>query len=238
VPYEALHPAEAEKQKAKADAEAKAREAEAAKAQARQQKEQEEAAKKAEAERVKAEQTAKKAEEQRLAEEARKAKEVAKPAPKPKPEPAPKPDPPAPVAKADPPKPKPAPAPKPQAPKPPPPPPPVQRNALSAKAHAGDDGRRALAPRTSEEASPVRKAAPVSQQEERPEVKAVVADVVRKEELIVEPNQVVTVVLLETDAQKAEYRKVVRKYGTIHYFKNGQPCSQLVYESEAMAEVR
>jgi len=234
---EARRKAEEEKLKAKAEAEAKAKEAEAAKAQARQQKEQEEAARKAEAERQKAELAARKAEEQRLAEESRTAKEAAKPAPKPKPQPVPKPDPPAPVAKADPPKPKPQPAARVEAPRPVPPAP-TQHNGLAAKSHDGSEPRRSAAPRQAAEASPVRKAAPVAKAEERPAKRATADEVVREEELIVEPNQVVTVVRLGTDAQKAEYRKVVRKYGATHYFKNGQPCTQLVYEREAHAENR
>jgi len=232
---EAKRKADEEKNKAKADAEAQRQAAEQAKLQAKQQKEQEAAAKAAEVEKQKAALAAKKVEEERLAEEARKAKEVAKPKPEPKPEPKPKPDPPAPVAKETP-KPKPAPAIKAEVPKPKPAPRVVQANYSGAKPHEGDDDRKGLKASTAQEEIPVRPAQAVMKEEQRPEVVAVVADKVRKEELIVEPNQVVTRIELQTDAQKNEYRKVVRKYGGTFYFKNGQPCSQLIYESEALAD--
>ncbi len=232
---EAKRKADEEKNKAKADAEAQRQAAEQAKLQAKQQKEQEAAAKAAEVEKQKAALAAKKAEEERLAEEARKAKEVAKPKPGPKPEPKPKPDPPAPVAKETP-KPKPAPAIKAEVPKPKPAPRVVQANYSGAKPHEGDDDRKGLRANTAQEESPVRSAQAVMKEEQRPEVVPVVADKVRKEELIVEANQVVTRIELQTDAQKSEYRKVVRKYGGTFYFKNGQPCSQLIYESEALAD--
>jgi hypothetical protein len=86
------------------------------------------------------------------------------------------------------------------------------------------------------EESPIRPAATVLKEEERPEARPVIVESVREEELIVEPNQVITLIKLATDAQKNEYRKVVRKYGGTFYFKNGLPCSQLLYESEALAD--
>ncbi len=218
--------AEAEKARLKAEAEAKRKAAEDEKALARQQREAEEAARKAEAERVKAAQAAKKAEQEKASAEARKAREEQLSA---------KPPEPAPVAKAEPPKPRPAPVVKAEAPKPPPPPS-VHVSTSRVKANTGADERRPVAPRMEEEESPVRKAAAVERSEQRPEEVEAKVEVVRDEELIVEPGQVVTLITLATDAQKNEYRKVVRKYGGTFYFKNGQPCSQLIYESEALAD--
>ena len=234
---EAKHKAEEEKNKAKADADAQRLAAEQAKLQIKQQKDHEAATKTAEVEEQKAALAAKKLEQERLAEELRKAKETAKPKPVPKPEPKPKPDPPAPMAKETP-KPKAAPVIKAEVPKPKPAPRVVKANYSEAKPHEGVDDRAGLQANTAQEESPVRPAQAVLKEELRPEVMPVVAEKVRKEELIVEPNQVVTRIELQTDAQKSEYRKVVRKYGGTFYFKNGEPCSQLIYESEALADRR
>lgn len=159
---------------------------------------------------------ARKAEQERLAAEARKPKE--KPAPPP---PAP---PPAPVAKVE----------KPARPRPEPRP---VRNALSAKPLEGDDTRRAGAPHVAGEPSRMRPAKANQVAEARPKFEASpTAPVARHEELIVEPNQVVTVIKLDNGTFTNEYRKVVRKYSGTFYFKDGQSCTRLVYESEALAE--
>jgi hypothetical protein len=60
--------------------------------------------------------------------------------------------------------------------------------------------------------------------------------VVRDEELIVEPSRVTTVVTLSTGDRKDEYRKVVHKWGGLYYFKNGNTCTQEVYDREARDE--
>jgi len=211
---DAKRKADEAKEKARLEAEAKKNADEQAKLQAKQQKEQEESAKKAEAEKRKAELAAKQA-------------EAAKP----------KPAPPAPIAKETP-KPKAPPVIKAEAPKPKPAPRVVQVNTTGARPKEGTDGRRVLTANEGQEESPIRPAQAIAKEEQRPTDRPVVVEVVRQEELIVEPNQVVTSIKLETDAQKNEYRKVVRKYGGTFYFKNGLPCSQLVYESEALAEQR
>jgi hypothetical protein len=54
--------------------------------------------------------------------------------------------------------------------------------------------------------------------------------------LIVEKNEVVTVIHLATGTTSTEYRKVVHKYGATFYFKNGEAVSQELYEREALAE--
>ena len=58
----------------------------------------------------------------------------------------------------------------------------------------------------------------------------------RKEELIVEPNKVMTVVQITIGDVTTEYRKVIHKWGTTFYFKNGAACTQLIYEKEAYGE--
>lgn len=201
--------------------------AKAAAAEAQRKKDEEAAAKKAEQDRATAAKkaeadslaAAKKAEQDRIAAEKKKAEEErlaqakAKQQPKPKP-PAPEPPP---VAKAPPAeKPKPKPAPKPL------PPAPVHRNTTTAQVHEGSDTRRT---------APV-----VAMSEARPKFEETKAEVVRHEELIVEPNQVVMVVKVEQGEKRDEYRKVTRKYSGTFYFKNGESCTQRTYESEALAE--
>lgn len=114
-------------------------------------------------------------------------------------------------------------------------PPPPKHNELAAGLNEGADARRST---EANEMSEEPRIAPAlaNNSEEAP----VVADTPeaklnRKEELIVEPNQVITVIHLWTDAQKAEYKKIVHKYGAIFYFKNGQACSKELYQQEALA---
>jgi flagellar biosynthesis GTPase FlhF len=205
---------EEEKEKGRLEEEERRKAADRVKLEAKQQKDREEAEKKAEAEGRKAELAAKQA-------------EAAKPKPKPVP-PAP------PVKEAT--KPKPPPVVKAEVPKPRPAPRVVEVTSTDARPTEGSDGRRSLKANEGNEESPIRPAAPVLKEEERPEARPVIVESVREEELIVEPNQVITLIKLATDAQKNEYRKVVRKYGGTFYFKNGLPCSQLLYESEALAD--
>lgn len=148
----------------------------------------------------------------------------------------------------------PAPAPTPAAPPPPPPvvkptpaPPPVQRvvaerprptnsNATSARANTGQDGRRAISPVVVEEPSPVTKARS-TMGEDLPEVPLEHdEELVRHEELIIEPSKVMTIVRLEQGSQSTEYRKVIHKWGATYYFKNGEVCTQQIYDREAMSD--
>jgi hypothetical protein len=214
------------KAKAKADAEAKkqadAQAAADAKAQA-EAKKQADAAAKAERE---SQEAARKAEEARLAEAKRSEATQPKPvAAKPKEEP-----------RLVPPPIKTAPTPEPVATKPALAAP--LRNHVVAKANEDSDTRRASTPIEAEEASRMALARPNTNEEVQPVAADEEAVTVRNEDLIVEPNKVTTIVLLETNGVATEYRKVIHKWGTTYYFRNGQPCTQLVYEREVLTEDR
>jgi hypothetical protein len=113
---------------------------------------------------------------------------------------------------------------------------PTNTNAVSAKATMGQDGRRTIAPVMVEERSPVAKARS-TMGEDLPVLPAVEdEELVRQEELIIEPNKVMTIVRLEQGAQHTEYRKVIHKWGATYYFKNGEVCSQQIYDREAMGD--
>lgn len=215
-----------QKQKEEKDADANAAKA-AAKAEADAKKAAEQAARDEQARAAAAQREAQQKEAERLRAEAeakRAAEKASKPAPPPpvtaeraaKPAPPPPPPPPAP---APPPRPKPAPpttAPKPNL----------------AKAVEGQDQRRASVPTVVEETQPARTGngsdlASGTKSEE---------EVVRNEDLIVEPNKVTTVVKLERGGVVTEYRKVYHKWGGTFYFKDGAPCTQLAYDQEARAE--
>lgn len=222
--------ADAAKAKAKADAEKAKQEAEAAKQKEKADKEAAAAAEREqqlkEAEAKKAEAAAKKAEQERLAAEAKKKEEPA-PKPEPKTKPAPKPDPPPPVAKAKPVK----------TPKPPPPPTVVAKSTGTRKEpRSGDDSRRGTSANEVVEESPIRPAKPNEVVEAKPEPQMEVPEVLRNEELIVEPNQVITRIELDNGKERTEYRKVVHKYGSVFYFKDGLSISRTIYESEALAD--
>ncbi|HMQ76343.1 MAG TPA: carboxypeptidase-like regulatory domain-containing protein [Flavobacteriales bacterium] len=206
--------AEAAKAKAQAEVEAK-KAADAAKKEEAKRK----AAEEAEAERLAA--AERKAEEERKAAEARKAEEDRKAA--------------AAAAKS-------APPPQPAAavvsreePPPPPPMPRVTRNRLAARVVEGEDGRRTQDPVAGDEPSPVRPAQAQQGSEDRPEEPVILAEVVREEELIVEPNKVMTVIRLEREGVSTEFKRIVHKWGGVFYFKNGDSCTREVYESEALA---
>ncbi len=228
--------AEEEKSKAKADAAKAKQEADASKEQARVQKEQEVAVQKekdrAEAETKKAEIAAKKAEQERLAEDSRKAKEPPppkpKPAPKPRPEPKPEP-PPAPVAKVKVPKVRPELKPEPVV---------AQMKGTRGDPKEGGDTRRGLAPKELEEASRIQPAKVNLGAETRPEVVVPEVKVTRKQELMVEANQVITKVEVDNGNKLTEYRRVAHKRGPVVYFKDGQACTERVYATEALAETR
>lgn len=229
---DARRKADEEKANAKAAAEKAKQDAELAKQQAKEKQAQEAAAKKEQERKdaeAKKEAEAKKAADERLAEEARKARE--KPAPPPPPAPKPKPEPPpAPVAKVAPPKPKPI--------APPPAPVHAQRTTSRSPAHEGADVRHAGHALQGDDARPTQTARANNGSEQRSAPDADASDVSRHEELIVEPNQVITLIRLDNGHATVEYRKVVHKYGPVFYFKNGQSCTKLQYESEALAENR
>lgn len=201
-----------DKEHAKAEADKAKKDAELAKQQAKQQKEQEASAKKAEEDKKKAELAVKKEEPKKVAEE--KPKEVTKKA-EPKPEPAP-------VAKVKPAK---------KAP-----PRVAKSNKLHGDPHEGADERRRISANERAEASPVRPAEPNKLNEEKPDLSSPPPQVERHEELVVQPNEVITVIRLDDGKDKKEFKKVVHKYGSVFYFKNGASCSKLIYESEALAE--
>jgi hypothetical protein len=140
------------------------------------------------------------------------------------PEKKPAPPPPAPVAKREAPKPKPAPRPVVKASLPPP----VQ----------GSDVRQVSTPRVVTEESPVEPAQAHVATEPKPKFEPTPVVRSRHQDVIVEPNQVITVIRLETGTDSTEYRKVIRKYSGTYYFKNGASCSRQTYEREALAEVR
>lgn len=206
------------KEMARAEAEKAKQEAEAAKQKAKAEKEAaKEAAEAAKREREQKEAEAKKAEQERRAAEAHK-KEEPPPAP---PEPA-----------------RTKPSPKPE--KKPQPPPPVRSVDKGTRKEpiSGEDQRRALAAREVSEPSPVRPAQAHEGMEARPEVKVQPPTITRNEEMIVEPNQVIMRIELDDGKERTEYRKVTHKYGQTFYFKDGQSITRLVFESEALAEVR
>lgn len=116
--------------------------------------------------------------------------------------------------------------------RPDPPPPAVQ--GIMAVPVMGEDVRRYSLPVTMEEHSPVAMAVPV-RWEDFPEYPESVPELFRREEeLVVEPTRVVTVVRIERDGVRTEYRRVSHKWGDTFYFKNGLNCPKQVYEMEAL----
>jgi hypothetical protein len=87
-------------------------------------------------------------------------------------------------------------------------------------------------------ASPVQRAKANTAEETKPELPVPAPTLSRKEELIVEPSKVITKIDLDNGKAKTEYVKVVHKYGSVFYFKDGQSCSKLTYETEALADNR
>ncbi|MBK9416010.1 MAG: hypothetical protein IPN62_01685 [Flavobacteriales bacterium] len=218
-----------QKQKAEAQEElVNAKTKAAAEAEARKQAEQAAKDEQARVSAAKKEEAIRAAEQARQEAEARKAAERAalearKPAPKPE-----QPPPTAPKAKPTPPEPKPE--------RPIPTPPRSPEPGILANAVVGQDTRRATVPVVKEEAPPADLARTGGTDTVRPHQDLLDEDVVRHEELVVEPNKVVTIVKLEKAGGVTEYRKVFHKWGGTFYFKNGEPCSQLAYDTEARAE--
>lgn len=144
------------------------------------------------------------------------------------------------VAPAPTPKPVAAPAPKPKpvvaaAPRPVPPAPKVSPNTSRATAYEDGDQRRSPAPVLVVEGSPVAKAKPVMVTDDARFPERIATATVRNEELIIEPTKVMTVIRLEQGSSTVEYRKVIHKWGGTFYFKNGEACTQQVYEVEALS---
>jgi hypothetical protein len=52
----------------------------------------------------------------------------------------------------------------------------------------------------------------------------------RMEELVVEKQRVTKIVRLVDQEQVTEYCRVEHHFGAVYHFRNGQPCTQLVYE--------
>lgn len=104
----------------------------------------------------------------------------------------------------------------------PPKPKPVPVDNKLASAVAGQEQRRTLQP--------------VVGQEARPEVTVYEPETFRHEELVIEPNKVTTIIELDTDGVRTQYRRVVHKWGDTYYFKNEQSISRTVYEREALGD--
>jgi len=210
--------------KAQAKAEAEARRTEEAKAReeqartaeaARAEQARKDAEAKAEQERIAA---AQREQEQRKAAEAKVAATPAPPAPRTEPA-APKPaPPPAMVVKRE------APAPRPVA------------NTSLAAPHIDQDQRRTNTATLVEEPSRMTKARSVAGADSPQYPERIAEAPLRKEELIVEPNKVMTVIRLELGQVTTEYRKVIHKWGDTYYFKNGDACSRQIYEREALGD--
>ncbi|MBZ0206966.1 MAG: hypothetical protein K8H89_11625 [Flavobacteriales bacterium] len=119
--------------------------------------------------------------------------------------------------------------------KPPPPPKPLPASVI-AKPVEGSEQRKPNAPRMVQEPSRVEQAMVRESEEPRPKYEITPMAVVRHHDVIVEPNEVITVIKLEKGDVTTEYRRVSRKYSGVFYFKNGTSCTQLTYENEALAE--
>ncbi len=109
-------------------------------------------------------------------------------------------------------------------------------NALPAAPSTGSDTRPSSNPRAGMDPSTVQAAIPRTASEPRPKFDQPPVHVIRRHDVIVQPDQVVTIVRVERDGQTNEYRRVSRKYSGVFYFKDGASCSQLIYEQEALAE--
>lgn len=105
-----------------------------------------------------------------------------------------------------------------------------------AMPHMGNDTRPPSAPRTGLDANNAQAAVPRTASEPRPKFDQPPVHVVRHKDVIVQPDQVITIVRVEREGMMNEYRRVSRKYSGVFYFKDGASCSQLTYEQEALAE--
>ena len=112
----------------------------------------------------------------------------------------------------------------------------VQRIGQQAQTREAVDVRRTSVPVVEEEPSPMAMASKTQRQETRPESVIDEDQILRQEELLVEPTKVTTIVKLEKGGTVTEYRRVFHKWGGTYYFRNGEACSQLIYEQEARPE--
>lgn len=110
------------------------------------------------------------------------------------------------------------------------------RHVLASKANQGQDGRRTTSPIVVEEASRVAKARTNVQEDARPAETTEVPSPTIDQQTLVEPARVTTVVRVSFGEQQTEFRKVIHKFGGIYYFKDGEPCTQQVYESGSRTE--
>jgi len=113
---------------------------------------------------------------------------------------------------------------------------PTSANTALAKPSAGQDSRRGSSPVLVEEPSPVAKARSTMGEDHQDLPETDEQEIVREEELIIEPNKVMTVVRLAQGVQHTEYKKVIHKWGATYYFKNGETCTQQIYDREAMGD--
>lgn len=56
----------------------------------------------------------------------------------------------------------------------------------------------------------------------------------RSEELIVEKRRVIKIVRIRSGDNTTEYRRVQHQFGQVFYFKNGESCTQWLYDQETM----
>lgn len=196
------------KEQAKAEAQAAKEAADRQKAQA---KAEAQAAKESAAQKAKQEAATRRAPQEQVL-----AKQAAPPPPPPPPPPAPE----APPRKAP-----------PQAP-----PPRVAHASVLPQPATSVEARRSTSPRMMEEPSRMQPAKARSMEEPKPKFVPTPVVVVRQKDVIVTPNEVVTVIKVERGEVTTEYRRVARKYSGVFFFKDGRSCSQLIYEREALAE--
>lgn len=111
---------------------------------------------------------------------------------------------------------------------------PAVRTSMAA-AHEEGDQRRSTEPVLVAEESRIVKARAVAVNDASRFPEHVEAEPLRDEELIIEPNKVMTVIRLEQGLSSVEYRKVTHKWGGTFYFKNGEACTQQLYETEALS---
>lgn len=109
-------------------------------------------------------------------------------------------------------------------------------NTSLAAPRVEQDQRRTITATVVEEPTRLTKARSVAGADRPQYPERIVEAPVRMEELIVEPNKVMTVIRLEQDQVTTEYRKVIHKWGDTYYFKNGETCSRLIYEREALGD--
>lgn len=104
--------------------------------------------------------------------------------------------------------------------------------AVPAKAIAGQDSRRSITVRMGNEQAPDPETSGKGEEGNQGRN----AGMQRSEELVVEPNKVMTLVKFTSNDRVTEYRKVIHKWGGTFYFRNDESISQVIYEKEALEE--